>query len=172
MSLQDEPLMTADGYVETAYRADAIPEQSYAPQNDMLRGRVLEARLPWGSYLGVNPTTYQYSESWFREYQYIGDDYHDYTMINERRWSKRVDEKVGLLYRLLRFIFVIYSHGFSFIRAGGGCGGRVSLYRNHGCLHNTIYLCCRHLSTGFYTPGNRIGHLWCRDSSSAALGKA
>ncbi|PCF93427.1 hypothetical protein CPA45_22440 [Vreelandella nigrificans] len=123
MSLQNEPLKQADGYAETAYRADAIPEQSYAPQNEMLRGRILETRLPWGSYLGVNPTTYQYSESWFREYQYIGDDYHDYTMINERRWSKRVDEKVGILYRLLRFIFVIYSHGFSFIRPGGGVGG-------------------------------------------------
>ncbi|WP_415776710.1 hypothetical protein, partial [Halomonas casei] len=87
MSLQNEPLTSADGYAETAYRADAIPEQSYAPQNEMLRGRILETRLPWGSYLGINPTTYQYSESWFWEYQYIGDDYHDYTMINELRWS-------------------------------------------------------------------------------------
>lgn len=125
MSSHKEPLTPADGYAETAYRADAIPEQSYAPKNDMLRGRILETRLPWGSYLGVNPTTYQYSESWFREYQYIGGDYHDYTMINERRWSKRVDENIGILYRLLRFIFVIYSHGFSFIRTGGGVGGGV-----------------------------------------------
>ncbi|AQU81421.1 MULTISPECIES: hypothetical protein [unclassified Halomonas] len=123
MSLQNEPLKQADGYAETAYRADAIPEQSYAPQNEMLRGRILETRLPWGSYLGINPTTHQYSESWFREYDYMGRDYHDHTMINEKRWSKRVDENIGILYRLIRFIFVIYSHGFSFIRTGGGVGG-------------------------------------------------
>lgn len=125
MSLQNEPLMPAKGYAKTAYRADAIPEQSYAPQNEMLRGRILETRLPWGSYVGVNPTTYQYSDLWFQEYKYIGDDYHDYTMINETRWSKRVDENIGTLYRLMRFIFVIYSHGFSFIRTGGGVGGGV-----------------------------------------------
>ncbi|MDN7132926.1 hypothetical protein JNO04_11270 [Halomonas sp. MC140] len=123
MSLQDEPLMPAEGYAGTVYRSDAIPEQSYAPQNEMLRRRILETRLPWGSYVGVNPTTYQYSDLWFQEYKYIGDDYHDYTMINETRWSKRVDENIGTLYRLIRFIFVIYSHGFSFIRTGGGVGG-------------------------------------------------
>ncbi|MBP5980091.1 MAG: hypothetical protein KA748_07770 [Halomonas sp.] len=170
MNLQNEPITPAEGYAETAYRADAILEQSYAPQNDRLRGRILETRLPWGSYLGVNPTTYQYSESWFREYQYIGDDYHDYTMINEHRWSKRVDENIGILYRLLRFIFVIYSHGFSFVRAGGGVGG-VSIYRNHGCLHNTIYLCCRYLTTGIYPLGYSVNHLRLRYSSSAILGK-
>ncbi|RUR56589.1 hypothetical protein [Vreelandella populi] len=119
MSLQNEPLTPADGYAETAYRADAIPEQSYAPQNEMLRGRILETRLPWGSYLGVNPTTYQYSDLWFREYQYIGDDYHDYTMINESRWSKRVDENANDLYRIARFFFIIFSHLFSFTGGGG-----------------------------------------------------
>lgn len=118
MRSQDKPL-PAEGYAETAYRADAIPEQSYAPQNEMLRGRVLETRLPWGSYLGVNPTNNQYSESWFKEYQYIGDDYHEYTMINESRWSQRVDEDVNDLYRFVRFIFVIFSHLFSFIGGGG-----------------------------------------------------
>ncbi|MCC5902658.1 MAG: hypothetical protein JJT87_12120, partial [Halomonas sp.] len=126
MSLQNEPLTPAEGYVETAYRADAIPEQSDAPQNEMLRGRILETRLPWGSYLGVNPTTYQYSESWFREYQYIGKDYHDHTMINERRWSQYVEENVGGLYRICRFLIFLYSHGFSFILPGGGrVGGGV-----------------------------------------------
>ncbi|MCS2608578.1 hypothetical protein [Halomonas dongshanensis] len=125
MSLKSEPFTPAECYADTAYRANAIPEQSYAPQNDMLRGRILEARLPWGSCLNVNPTTYQYSESWFREYQHIGDDYHDYTMINENRWSKRVNEDIGIIYSFLRFIFVIYSHGFSFVRAGGGAGGGV-----------------------------------------------
>ena len=123
MSLQNEPLTPANGYAETAYRADAIPEQSYAPQNEMLRGRILETRLPWGSYLHISPTIHQYSESWFREYEYMGRDYHDHTMINEKRWSKRVDENIGILYRLIRFIFVIYSHGFSFFRTGGGAGG-------------------------------------------------
>ncbi|MFB9866078.1 hypothetical protein [Vreelandella sulfidaeris] len=123
MSLQNEPLTPVEGYAETVYRADEIPEQSYAPQNEMLRGRILETRLPWGSYLHVSPTTHQYSESWFREYEYMGSDYHDHTMINEKRWSKRVDENIGMTYRLIRFIFVIYSHGFSFIRAGGGVGG-------------------------------------------------
>ncbi|AQU81426.1 MULTISPECIES: hypothetical protein [unclassified Halomonas] len=118
MSLQNEPLTPAEGYVETAYRADAIPEQSYAPKNDMLRGRILETRLPWGSYLGVNPTSNQYSESWYQEHQYIGDDYHDYTMINESRWSQRIDENVNDFYRIARFFFVILSHGFSF--KGGG----------------------------------------------------
>ena len=108
MSLQDEPLMSAEGYAGTAYRADAIPEQSYAPQNERLRGRILETRLPWGSYLGVNPTTYQYSESWFREYRYIGKDYHDHTMINEKRWSRYVDENLGALYRICRFFLFLY----------------------------------------------------------------
>ncbi|MGR2738694.1 hypothetical protein ACUY1T_09615 [Billgrantia sp. Q4P2] len=107
-----------ESYAETAYRADAIPEQSHAPKNEMLRGRILETRLPWGSYVGVNPTTYQYSELWFKEYQYIGEEYHDYTMINELRWSQRVDENLNDFYRIVRFVFVIFSHGFSF--AGGG----------------------------------------------------
>ncbi len=117
------PRPAPDGYAETAYRADAIPEQSYAPHNEMLRGRILEARLPWGSYLGLNPTTYQYSESWFREYQHIGDDYHDHTMINETRWSQQVDENVGGIYRICRFLLFLYSHGFSFILPGGGRAG-------------------------------------------------
>ena len=119
MSLQNEPLTSADGYAETAYRADAIPEQSYAPKNERLRGRILETRLPWGNYLGVNPTTYQYSDLWFQEYQYIGVDYHNYTMINESRWSQRVDENVNGLYRIVRFIFIIFSHLFSFVGGGG-----------------------------------------------------
>ena len=123
MSLQNEPITPVEGYAETAYRADAIPEQSYAPQNDRLRGRILETRLPWGSYLGVNPTTYQYSESWFREYEYIGGDYHDHTMINEKRWSQYVDENVGALYRICRFLLFLYSHGFSLILPGGGRAG-------------------------------------------------
>ncbi|MBE0399441.1 hypothetical protein EI168_04865 [Halomonas sp. FME1] len=172
MSLQNEPLTSADGYAETAYRADAIPEQSYAPQNEMLRGRILETRLPWGSYLGINPTTYQYSESWFWEYQYIGDDYHDYTMINELRWSKRVDENIGILYRLLRFIFVIYSHGFSFIRTGGGGGWWMAVY-GYSCIWNpAIHLCCGYMATRSHTSCHRIGFLWGRYSSSATLGKA
>ncbi len=37
MSLQNEPLTPVEGYAETAYRADAIPEQSYAPENERLR---------------------------------------------------------------------------------------------------------------------------------------
>lgn len=119
MSLQKEVFTPVEGYVETAYRADAIPDQSYAPQNEMLRGRILEPRLPWGNYLDINPTTHQYSDLWFRDYQYIGDDYRDYTMINETRWSKRVDEDVNDLYRIARFFFVIFSHGFSF-KGGGG----------------------------------------------------
>ncbi|MCC5881009.1 MAG: hypothetical protein JJU25_00025 [Halomonas sp.] len=119
-----------EGYAETAYRADAIPEQSHAPKNEMLRGRILETRLPWGSYVGVNPTTYQYSESWFREYKYIGEDYHDHTMINEARWSQRVDENANDLYRIARFFFIIFSHGFSFK------GGGVVAYRNcHLCFY-------------------------------------
>lgn len=123
MSLQNEPLTSLGGYAETAYRANDIPEQSYAPQNEILLGRILETRLPWGSYLGVNPTTYQYSESWFREYEYIGDDYHDHTMINEKRWSQYVDENVGALYRICRFLLFLYSHGFSLILPGGGRAG-------------------------------------------------
>ncbi|MBZ5488735.1 hypothetical protein HW452_14505 [Halomonas aquamarina] len=119
MSLQNESLTSADGYAETAYCAYAIPEQSYAPQNEKLHGRILETRLPWGNYLGINPTTNQYSESWFQEYKYIGNDYHDYTMINESRWSQRVDENVNDFYRFIRFIFVIFSHLLSF-KGGGG----------------------------------------------------
>ncbi|PRY58712.1 hypothetical protein B0H98_1182 [Vreelandella songnenensis] len=37
MSVQNEPLMSVDGYAETAYRADAIPEQSYAPTSPHLQ---------------------------------------------------------------------------------------------------------------------------------------
>ncbi|WP_156105359.1 hypothetical protein [Litchfieldella xinjiangensis] len=48
---------TPEGYAETAYRPDAIPKQSYAPHNEVLRGRILEARLPWG-YVGINPTIF------------------------------------------------------------------------------------------------------------------
>ncbi|WP_355661600.1 hypothetical protein [Halomonas salifodinae] len=175
---ESEPRPAPEGYAETAYRADTIPEQSYAPHNEMLRGRILEARLPWGSYLGLNPTTYQYSESWFREFQYIGDDYHDYTMINETRWSKRVDEDIGVLYRLLRFLFVIYSHGFSFIRAGGGGWSGGVFYRNCGFYllsrnHRATF--CRRASIPFFTSWcttNCCCILWCRYSSSSALGKA
>ncbi|CEP34624.1 MULTISPECIES: hypothetical protein [unclassified Halomonas] len=136
MSSHKEPLTPADGYAETAYRADAIPEQSYAPKNERLRGRILETRLPWGSYLDINPTTYQYSDLWFREYQYIGDDYHDYTMINESRWSKRVDEDVNDLYRIARFFFVIFSHGFSFKG-----GGRLVYFWCDGCLYTAVHIC-------------------------------
>ncbi|MGM0826582.1 MAG: hypothetical protein ACQEUY_17955, partial [Pseudomonadota bacterium] len=49
----------------------------------------------------------------------MGDDYRQYNMINEARWSKFVDENISLLYRFLRFWFVVISHGFSFIGGGG-----------------------------------------------------
>ena len=49
----------------------------------------------------------------------MGDDYRKYNMINETRWSQVVDEDISLLYRFLRFWFMVISHGFSFIGGGG-----------------------------------------------------
>lgn len=111
-------------YAETAFRANAIPPQAPPPEKGFL-GKVGSAfdvgRLPWGNYIGINPTEleYEHAEGWLRSYQYMGEDYHEYTMINETRWSQFVDEDIGLLYRFLRFWFVVISHGFSFIGGGG-----------------------------------------------------
>lgn len=121
MSQQEEAMSY---YAETAFRADAIPRQ--APPSDKSffgkLGSVFDtARLPWGHYIGINPTEFEYEHvvGWLRSYQHMGEDYHDYSMINETRWSQFVDEDVSLLYRFFRFFFVIISHGFSFV---GGLG--------------------------------------------------
>lgn len=121
MSLQNESLTPAEGYAETAFQADAIPRQEPPPAKSTWKklGSNLDvARLPWGNYIGVNPTLYEYDNEWFEDYQYMKEDYLAYAMINESRWSKFVDENISLLYRFLRFWFVVISHGFSFI--GGG----------------------------------------------------
>jgi len=111
-----------DHYAETAFRVDAIPRQAPPPEKSTWKklGSNLDvARLPWGNYIGINPTLYEYDNEWFEDYQYMKDDYFDYAMINEARWSKFVDEDISLLYRFLRFWFVVFSHGFSFIGGGG-----------------------------------------------------
>jgi hypothetical protein len=119
MSLTEQP---QDHYAETAFQADAIPRQAPPPEKSTWKklGSNLDvARLPWGNYVGVNPTLYEYDNEWFEDYQYMKEDYLAYAMINEERWSKFVDEDIGLLYRFLRFWFVVISHGFSFIGGGG-----------------------------------------------------
>ncbi|OAZ98368.1 hypothetical protein [Halomonas sp. G11] len=119
MSQTDQP---QDHYAETAFRADAIPRQAPPPEKSTWKklGSNLDvARLPWGNYVGVNPTLYEYDNEWFEDYQYMKEDYLAYAMINEARWSKFVDENISLLYRFLRFWFVVISHGFSFIGGGG-----------------------------------------------------
>ncbi|WGI24848.1 hypothetical protein QEN58_16185 [Halomonas alkaliantarctica] len=120
MSSTEQP---QDHYAETAFRADAIPRQAPPPEKSTWKklGSHLDvARLPWGNYIGVNPTDFEYEHTvgWFRSYQHMGDDYRKYNMINETRWSQVVDEDISLLYRFLRFWFMVISHGFSFI--GGG----------------------------------------------------
>ncbi|MGR4066476.1 hypothetical protein [Billgrantia sp. C5P2] len=120
MSQQEE---AASYYAETAFRADAIPHQAPPPDKSFFGklGSAFDvARLPWGHYIGINPTEYEVDEAWFFNYQYMEEDYHDYTMINEMRWSQFVDEDISLLYRFFRSIFVICSYGFSFIGGGGG----------------------------------------------------
>ncbi|MCO7246936.1 hypothetical protein [Halomonas sp. Mc5H-6] len=119
MSLTEQP---QGHYAETAFQADAIPRQAPPPEKSTWKklGSHLDvARLPWGHYIGVNPTLYEYDNEWFEDYQYMKEDYLAYAMINEERWSKFVDEDIGLLYRFLRFWFVVISHGFSFIGGGG-----------------------------------------------------
>lgn len=109
-------------YAETAFRADAIPRQAPPPLKStwqQLGSNLDVARLPWGNYIGVNPTLYEYDNEWFEDYQYMKEDYLHYAMINEARWSKFVDEDISLVYRFLRFWFVFFSHLFSFI---GGAG--------------------------------------------------
>jgi|TARA_R110000850_G_scaffold113968_1_gene228636 hypothetical protein len=109
-------------YAETAFRADAIPRQAPPPEKSTWKklGSNLDvARLPWGNYIGFNPTLYEYDNEWFEDYQYMKEDYLAYAMINEARWSKFVDEDISLLYRFFRFWFVFFSHLFSFI---GGAG--------------------------------------------------
>ncbi len=113
------------GYEETAFSADSIPRQAPPPPKGTLGklGDVFDmARLPWGHYIGVNPSEfeYEYSGGWFRDYKYMGEqDFHDYNHLNELRWSKFVDEDISLIYRFFRFWFVVLSHGFSFVAPGG-----------------------------------------------------
>ncbi|SBR48057.1 hypothetical protein [Halomonas sp. HL-93] len=118
------PMEQEDHYAETAFRVDTIPRQAPPPEKSTWKklGSNLDvARLPWGNYIGVNPTDFEYEHTvgWFRSYQHMGDDYRKYNMINETRWSQVVDEDISLLYRFLRFWFVVISHGFSFIGGGG-----------------------------------------------------
>ncbi|MGP9567016.1 hypothetical protein ACT3RP_06140 [Halomonas sp. AOP5-B2-8] len=116
------PTEQQDHYAETAFRADAIPRQAPPSEKSTWKklGSNLDvARLPWGHYIGVNPTLYEYDNEWFEDYQYMKEDYLGYAMINDARWSKFVDEDISLLYRFLRFWFVVISHGFSFIGGGG-----------------------------------------------------
>ncbi|SDY19973.1 hypothetical protein [Aidingimonas halophila] len=123
-----------EGYEETAFTAERIPRQAPPPPKGKL-GKLGDAfdmaRLPWGHYIGVNPSEfeYEYSESWYMPYEYMGEkDFHDYNMINEMRWSQFVDEDVGLIYRFFRFWFVFWTHGLSFIGLGGGKGGGGGVY--------------------------------------------
>ncbi|WP_136253087.1 hypothetical protein [Onishia niordana] len=117
------------GYEDTAFTAQSIPRQAPPPPKSTLGklGDVFDmARLPWGHYVGVNPSEfeYEYSEAWYRNYRYMGEkNFHDYTMLNETRWSQFVDENIGLIYRFFRFWFVFWTHGLSYIGPGGGKGG-------------------------------------------------
>ncbi|WGI24850.1 hypothetical protein QEN58_16195 [Halomonas alkaliantarctica] len=126
MSSTEQP---QDHYAETAFRADAIPRQTPPPEKSVwgkLGSNFDVARLPWGHYVGINPSEfeYEYSGGWYRDYEYMGEhDFHDFNHINELRWSKFVDEDISLVYRFFRFWFVVISHGFSFIASGGGKGG-------------------------------------------------
>ncbi|MDR5860466.1 hypothetical protein FZZ93_18050 [Halomonas eurihalina] len=114
-----------EGYEETAFTAERIPRQAPPPPKGKL-GKLGDAfdvaRLPWGNYIGINPSEFEYENKigWMRSYKYMGEkDYHDYNMINESRWSQFVDEDISLIYRFLRFWFVVLTHFFSFI---GGAG--------------------------------------------------
>lgn len=118
-----------EGYEETAFTAERIPRQAPPPPRGKL-GKLGDAfdiaRLPWGRYIDVNPSEfeYEYLGSWYREYKHMGEeDYHDYSMINEMRWSQFVDEDISLIYRFFRFWFVFWTHLLSFIGPGGGKGG-------------------------------------------------
>ncbi|SBR48055.1 hypothetical protein [Halomonas sp. HL-93] len=118
-----------DHYAETAFRAGAIPRQAPPPEKSVwgkLGSNFDIARLPWGHYVGINPSEfeYEYSGGWYRDYAYMGEqDYHDFNHINELRWSKFVDEDINLIYRFFRFWFVFWTHLLSFIGPGGGKGG-------------------------------------------------
>ncbi|GED22722.1 hypothetical protein [Halomonas halmophila] len=118
-----------EGYEETAFTADRIPRQAPPPPKGKL-GKLGDAfdmaRLPWGHYVGVNPSEfeYEYAGGWYRDYEYMGEEgFHDYNHLNEVRWSKFIDEDISLIYRFFRFWFVVLSHGFSFIAPGGEKGG-------------------------------------------------
>ncbi|KFC51256.1 hypothetical protein DK37_19735 [Halomonas sp. SUBG004] len=98
-------------YAETAFQADAIPRQAPPPFKSTLQklGSNLDvARLPWGNYVGVNPTLYEYDNEWFEDYQYMKEDYLHYAMINEKRWSKFVNEDVSLIYRFFTFLVLFF----------------------------------------------------------------
>ncbi|WGI24846.1 hypothetical protein QEN58_16175 [Halomonas alkaliantarctica] len=116
-------------YAETAFRADAIPRQAPPPEKSIwgkLGSNFDIARLPWGNYVGINPSEfeYEYSGGWYRDFEYMGEqDFHGFNHINELRWSKFVDEDISLIYRFFRFWFVFWTHLLSFIGPGGGKGG-------------------------------------------------
>ena len=64
------PMEQQDHYAETAFRADAIPRQAPPPEKSVwgkLGSNLDVARLPWGHYIGVNPTLYEYYNEWFED---------------------------------------------------------------------------------------------------------
>lgn len=173
MSQTEQP---QDHYAETAFRADAIPRQAPLPEKSVwgkLGSNFDIALLPWGNYVGINPTDFEYEHAvgWLQSYHYLGDEYRQYNMINEERWSQYVEENVGGLYRICRFLLFLYSHGFSFILPGGKRAGEGNIYGDSGIRNPSIYLFSGYVATGVYTPRYRISHLWVCYSYSLCLGQ-
>lgn len=71
-------------YGEKAFQLNRIPEQSYAPAPEYLKGRVLH-RLPWASYVDVNPTELQYPLYWDPASANDIEDYEQYSHITHKR---------------------------------------------------------------------------------------
>ena len=98
--IEDEKLLSEEefssngcesGYSETAFRLDSLPAQESAYADSRLKKKKFVKRLGWSAYLGVNPTSYQYSET---PSQFFMDPQRwKNCEANESRWVMRIDEE-------------------------------------------------------------------------------
>ena len=88
--MQNEPI---EEYAPTAYHSDRIPEQEAAPEG-IDKGFSVKARLPWGSYLRINPSSREFDEHWFLIYKRTDEsEFRKYSSITHRWWSSSTDNK-------------------------------------------------------------------------------
>lgn len=100
------------GYSETAFRLDSIPAQENAYADFRLKKKKLVKRLGWSSYLGVHPTSYQYSETpsaFFMDPQRRKD-----CEVNDTRWLMRISEAFNDFDVIKSYFGRLYNDWFRF----------------------------------------------------------